>query len=91
MGLLHTKCTCGAIWLTNVSFKTKLDRVYQDGLRNLNLTFVVRDVAWPVIVPLSLFITVPYVVCMGVLPGLGELSVRLVHVCMGRISLIASS
>jgi len=58
--------------LTNVSFKAKLDRVYQDGLKNLNLTFVLRDVAWPVIVPLSLFITVPYATFIGLLPALGE-------------------
>ena len=75
LGLLHTKCTCGAIWLTNGSFKRKLDQVYQAGLRNLNLTFVVKEVAWPVIVPLSLFITLPYVVCMGLLPAFSKYNV----------------
>lgn len=55
-----------------MSFKAKLERLYQDGLRNLELGFVVKEVAWPVIVPLSLFITVPYVIFIGVLPRLGE-------------------
>ncbi len=81
LGLLHTKCMCGAIWLTNISFKIKLDRVYQDGLRNLNLAFVIKEVAWPVIAPLSLIITVPYVLCIGLLPGLGEWDCQLCRLC----------
>lgn len=27
LGLLHTKCTCGMIWLTNMGFKRVLDQV----------------------------------------------------------------
>ena len=27
LGLLHTKCICGAIWLTNIQFKQTLDQV----------------------------------------------------------------
>lgn len=27
LGLLHTKCMCGAIWLTNIGFKRTLDQV----------------------------------------------------------------
>lgn len=57
---------CGAIWLTNIGFKQTLDQVYQAGFRNLDLTFVVKEVAWPVILGLSLSIALPYVIFMGV-------------------------
>jgi uncharacterized membrane protein len=62
---------CGAIWLTNMRFKQTLDTVYQAGVRNLDLTFVVKKVAWPVIMVLSLAIVVPYILFMGVCHDLG--------------------
>ena len=68
---MHTKCMCGAIWLTNMRFKQRLDQVYQAGVRNLDLTFVVKRVAWPVIMVLSLSIVVPYIIFMGVCHDLG--------------------
>jgi E3 ubiquitin-protein ligase MARCH6 len=71
LGLLHTKCICGALWLTNVPFKRTLDQVYQAGLRNLDLTFIIKDVAWPVITGLSLAIVIPYITFMGVFPLTG--------------------
>lgn len=46
-------------------------QLYQAGVRNLSLTFIVREVAWPVILKLSLCITIPYVVFMGLLFRLG--------------------
>jgi E3 ubiquitin-protein ligase MARCH6 len=71
LGLLHAKCICGAIWLTNIRFKHTLDQVYQAGVRNLDLTFVCKSVAWPVIVILSLAITLPYITFMGLAPLTG--------------------
>ena len=68
---MHTKCMCGAIWLTNIGFKQTLDQVYQAGVRNLDLSFVVRKVAWPVILALSLSIAIPYIIFMGVCHDLG--------------------
>ena len=41
-------------------------QLYRGGIRNLNLTFVLKEVAWPVIVFLSLCILVPYIILMGV-------------------------
>ena len=71
LGLMHTKCMCGAIWLTNMNFKQTLDQVYQAGVRNLNLTFVLKKVAWPVIRVLSLSIALPYILFMGVFHDIG--------------------
>lgn len=71
LGLLHTKCICGAIWLTNIPFKRTLDQVYQAGVRNLDLTFIFKNVAWPVITTLSLAIALPYIIFMGLVPLTG--------------------
>ena len=46
-------------------------QMYQAGVRNLNLTFVVKEIAWPVILVLSLCIAIPYVTFMGIFPLLG--------------------
>lgn len=70
---------CGAIWLTNIGFKQTLDQVYQAGVRNLNLTFVLKEVAWPVILGLSLSIVLPYIMFMGVFHDLGTRTVYIVY------------
>ena len=48
-------------------------QLYRGGIRNLNLIFVLKEVAWPAIVVLSLCILVPYIILMDVLPQIGEL------------------
>ena len=81
---------CGAIWLTNMNFKQTLDQVYQAGVRNLNLTFVVKKVAWPVILVLSLSIVIPYIIFMGVCHDLGiymYLLVCILHLQCSSVSL----
>lgn len=74
MGLLHAKCVCGLIWLTNMSFKQNLDTIYQAGIRNINLTFIIINVVWPVITVLSLLVIFPYLFFVGLLHGLGKIS-----------------
>lgn len=74
LGLLHTKCFFGLIWLTDVRFKRTLDAVYQAGIRNINLTYILIEVAWPIITILSLVIIIPYVGIFGVLHYSGFLS-----------------
>lgn len=66
------KCSCGIIWLTDTSFKRTLDRLYQRGVRNLSLTMVITEVAWPVISNLFLCIVIPYVFFIGVLYTTGN-------------------
>jgi len=46
-------------------------QMYQAGVRNLDLTFITKEVAWPVILVLSLCITIPYITFMGLFPLLG--------------------
>ncbi len=67
------KCTCGIIWLTDTSFKRTLDVLYQNGARNLNLSFVIREVVSPVVSNLVLCLAIPYFIFMGVFRYLGKL------------------
>ena len=46
-------------------------QVYQDGVRNLDLTFIFKNVAWPVITTLSLTIALPYITFLGIVPLTG--------------------
>jgi E3 ubiquitin-protein ligase MARCH6 len=68
LGLLHTKCVCGVVWLGNSTLKQNLDRIYRNGIRNMNLKFIVTKVAIPVILYLSLALVVPYVFVHGIVP-----------------------
>lgn len=72
LGLLHMKCTCGVIWLTNTPLKRTLDTLYQNGARNLNLAFVVKSIVSPVVCNLILCLAVPYVSFLGVLKLMGK-------------------
>ena len=73
MGLLHTKCVCGLIWLTDMNFKHTLDTIYQAGIRNINIKFILIKVAWPVISLLSLCMAIPYIAFVGLFYSLGKL------------------
>lgn len=74
LGLLHTKCICGLIWLTDINFKHTLDAVYQAGVRNINVKFILKEVAWPVLSILSLCLALPYITFVGVFYSLGKCS-----------------
>ena len=54
-------------WLKDV-----LEQVYQDGLRQLNLTFITRRLALPVTICLLVGLTAPYSFAVGIFPLLGE-------------------
>ena len=58
-------------------------QVYQAGVRNLDLTFIFKNVAWPVIAGLSLTIALPYVTFMGIVPLTGMITYihTYIHTC----------
>lgn len=49
-----------------------LFQVYANGIRNIDLHYIVRKLAAPVICVLLLSLCVPYVIASGVVPLLGE-------------------
>ncbi|XP_046441490.1 E3 ubiquitin-protein ligase MARCHF6-like isoform X3 [Daphnia pulex] len=69
LGVLYTKIVCG---LTMMSpdwwLKHSLEKLYQDGIRRMNLTFVLCELAIPAIVTLGLALALPYVVAHSIVP-----------------------
>lgn len=97
LGVLHLKIMCALImvgpnwWLQNA-----IDRAYRNGFANIDLTFIMTKIFYPVINTLMLAITIPYVVTAGVLPWLGVsednslLCLRRVYPVMMCIILLAA-
>lgn len=69
LGILHTKIICAMTmmgpewWLKGV-----LDQIYQNGLRELDVTFILRKLVIPVTLCLLLMVTVPYVAANLLIP-----------------------
>lgn len=64
------------IYKNNFNFPPQ---VYANGIRNIDLQFIIRKLAAPVISVLLLSLCVPYVIAAGVVPAVGECLVTCVH------------
>ncbi|XP_064189221.1 E3 ubiquitin-protein ligase MARCH6 isoform X1 [Anguilla rostrata] len=72
LGVLHAKIIA-AITLMGPQWwlKTVIEQVYANGIRNIDLHFIIRKLAAPVISVLLLSLCVPYVIAAGVVPVIG--------------------
>uniref|UniRef100_A0A8C9ZT12 E3 ubiquitin-protein ligase MARCHF6 n=1 Tax=Sander lucioperca TaxID=283035 RepID=A0A8C9ZT12_SANLU len=72
LGVLHAKIIA-AITLMGPQWwlKTVIEQVYANGIRNIDLNFIVRGLAAPVICVLLLSLSVPYTISKGITPLLG--------------------
>uniref|UniRef100_A0A8C4EXE8 E3 ubiquitin-protein ligase MARCHF6 n=1 Tax=Dicentrarchus labrax TaxID=13489 RepID=A0A8C4EXE8_DICLA len=72
LGVLHAKIIA-AITLMGPQWwlKTVIEQVYANGIRNIDLHFIVRGLAAPVICVLLLSLCVPYTISKGITPLLG--------------------
>uniref|UniRef100_A0A3B3U2W5 E3 ubiquitin-protein ligase MARCHF6 n=1 Tax=Poecilia latipinna TaxID=48699 RepID=A0A3B3U2W5_9TELE len=72
LGVLHAKIIA-AITLMGPQWRLKavIEQVYANGIRNIDLHFIVRRLAAPVICLLLLLLCVPYTVSKGLTPLLG--------------------
>uniref|UniRef100_A0A8C5L8J2 RING-type E3 ubiquitin transferase n=1 Tax=Jaculus jaculus TaxID=51337 RepID=A0A8C5L8J2_JACJA len=72
LGVLHAKIIA-AITLMGPQWwlKTVIEQVYANGIRNIDLHYIIRKLAAPVISVLLLSLCVPYVIASGVVPLLG--------------------
>ncbi|XP_041455320.1 E3 ubiquitin-protein ligase MARCHF6-like [Lytechinus variegatus] len=72
LGVLQAKILC-ALTMMGPSWwlKDVLEQVYQDGLRQLNLTFITRRLALPVTICLLVALTAPYSFAVGIFPFFG--------------------
>uniref|UniRef100_A0A3Q3NDV2 E3 ubiquitin-protein ligase MARCHF6 n=1 Tax=Mastacembelus armatus TaxID=205130 RepID=A0A3Q3NDV2_9TELE len=72
LGVLHAKIIA-AIALMGPQWwlKTVIEQVYANGIRNIDLQFIICKLAAPVITVLLLSLCVPYVIAAGVVPAVG--------------------
>lgn len=72
LGVLHAKIIC-AITMMGPTWwlKRVIEQIYNDGLRNMNLKFILYKLCFPVIGVLGMSLSVPYVVARSVVPALG--------------------
>ncbi|XP_041375877.1 E3 ubiquitin-protein ligase MARCHF6-like [Gigantopelta aegis] len=72
LGVLHAKIICAVTmmgpqwWLKRV-----MEQVYNDGLRNMNLKFILNGLCFPVCAVLGMSLAVPYVIAKSVVPAFG--------------------
>ncbi|CAA9997117.1 unnamed protein product [Nesidiocoris tenuis] len=69
LGVLYTKIVC-AVTMMGPDWKLRraIERTYRDGFRNMQLKFVLIELAYPVIACLAIFLAVPYVVAHSIVP-----------------------
>ena len=85
LGVLHLKIICAVIligpewWLRDA-----IDRVYRNGFINMDLSYIIMNIIYPVSVTLLLGMSVPYVLTVGMLPLFG-LEKDVVIPCVRRI------
>lgn len=72
LGVLHAKIIA-AITLMGPQWwlKTVIEQVYANGIRNIDLHFIVQGLAAPVICVLLLSLSVPYTISIGITPLIG--------------------
>ncbi|CDQ79533.1 unnamed protein product [Oncorhynchus mykiss] len=77
LGVLHAKIIA-AITLMGPQWwlKSVIEQVYANGIRNIDLHFIIRKLAAPVISVLLLSLCVPYIIAAGVVPTVGQSCLR---------------
>lgn len=65
--LWHRLALLGALGPFGNGWRERLERVQNDGVRNLNMRFVLREVVGPITLTLGVWLIVPYVGAQGVL------------------------
>uniref|UniRef100_A0A336KFC9 RING-type E3 ubiquitin transferase n=1 Tax=Culicoides sonorensis TaxID=179676 RepID=A0A336KFC9_CULSO len=69
LGVLYTKIACaltvmGPEW----PLKRAIEQAYRDGLRDIDLKFIIRELAAPVITVFGLCLAIPYVIAHSIMP-----------------------
>lgn len=71
LGVLYTKIACAITMMGPDWFlRAAIERAYRDGIRDMHLGFVFRELAVPVIVSFGLALAVPYVIAYSIVPVL---------------------
>jgi len=71
LGLMYTKITAAITFMgPDWWLKAGIEQLYQDGVRNLNLSRVLQSIIVPCVTRLGLSLSIPYVFSHGILPML---------------------
>lgn len=66
---MYTKIAGAVIMMgPNWTMQRAIERAYRDGIRNIDLPFILRDIAMPVIGSLGLALAIPYATAHGIVP-----------------------
>ncbi|XP_058054878.1 E3 ubiquitin-protein ligase MARCHF6 isoform X1 [Anopheles bellator] len=69
LGVLYTKIACALTLMgPDWTLKRAIEQAYRDGLRDMNLRFIIRELGVPVITCFGLALAVPYVIGHSFLP-----------------------
>ncbi|KAB0793899.1 hypothetical protein PPYR_13519 [Photinus pyralis] len=69
LGVLYTKIACAITMMGPEWFlRTAIERIYRDGIREMNLIFIIKEVAIPVITCFGLALAIPYALTYTVVP-----------------------
>lgn len=69
LGVLYTKIACAITMMGPDWFlRAAIERAYRDGIRDMQLSFIFKELAVPVIVSFGLALAVPYVIAYSIVP-----------------------
>ncbi|KAJ8922998.1 hypothetical protein NQ315_001546 [Exocentrus adspersus] len=69
LGVLYTKIACAVTMMGPDWFlRAAIERAYRDGIRDMNLTFIFKELAAPVIISFGLALSIPYVIAYSAVP-----------------------
>lgn len=69
LGVLYTKIACALTLMgPDWALKRAIDRAYRDGIRDIDLKFIIRELAVPVITCFGLALAIPYVIAHSIMP-----------------------
>ncbi|XP_044252941.1 E3 ubiquitin-protein ligase MARCHF6 [Tribolium madens] len=69
LGVLYTKIACAVTMMGPDWFlRAAIERAYRDGIRDMHLSFIFRQLAAPVIISFGLALAVPYVLAYSIVP-----------------------
>ncbi|KAI4456124.1 ssm4 protein [Holotrichia oblita] len=85
LGVLYTKIACAVTMMGPDWFlRTAIERAYRDGIRDMHLMFILRELAAPVIISFGLSLAIPYVTAYSMVPVFVS-NVQLKHYIARRI------
>lgn len=69
LGVLYTKIACAVTMMgPEWALRRAIERAYRDGIRGMDLGFVLRELAAPVVACFGLALAVPYATAYGIVP-----------------------